>query len=259
MKYIFLLLFFLVSHFNLNAETPPIWGKTGHRIVGAIADDYLKNSTKRKLEKLLNHKSLALVSTFADEIKSDKRYNKFKTWHYLNMPLDATYETSNKNPEGDLVTGIAYCKRMITDKTASNDDKVFYLKLLIHLIGDLHQPFHIGQKEDRGGNDFKVQWNYKDSNMHRVWDTQMIESYGMSFSELAANADYLSKAQIKAIKKGTELDWIAETHQITKMAYASAEKDENLRSRYSYKYLNIARSQMQKAGIRLAKVLNDIL
>ena len=87
----------------------------------------------------------------------------------------------------------------------------------------------------------------------------MIESYGMSFSELAENADHLSKEEIKTIKKGTVLDWIAETHILTERVYASAEKGENLRSRYSYKYLNIVRVQMQKAGIRLAVVLNDIL
>lgn len=259
MKHSLILLFILVSSFSLNAKGLPAWGKTGHRVVGSIADDYLKSSTKRKLKKLLNQESLALVSTFADEIKSDKRYDKFKTWHYINMPLDGTYETSEKNPEGDLVTGIAYCKSIITDKTSSDDDKAFYLKLLIHLIGDLHQPFHIGLKEDRGGNDFYVQWQSRDTNMHRIWDTQMIESYGMSYSELSDNTDYLSKADIKAIKKGTVLDWITETHQLTKTVYASAEKGENLRNSYSYKYLHVARQQLQKAGIRLAQLLNDIL
>jgi len=261
MKYFpfILTLLILSTSMQAEAETPPVWGKTGHRVVGAIADDYLKASTKRKLKKLLNHNSLALVSTFADEIKSDKRYDKFKTWHYINMPLDATYETSEKNSDGDLATGISYCKQMITDNNASDDDKVFYLKLLIHLIGDLHQPFHIGLKEDRGGNDFDVQWQFKDSNMHKIWDTQMIESYGMSFSELADNADCITKDEIKAIKQGTELDWIAETHQLTKTVYTSAKKGENLRNSYSNIYLPIARQQMQKAGIRLAQVLNDIL
>jgi hypothetical protein len=260
MKYSILFLFLLVFNFSLNAETtPPIWGQTGHRVVGAIADNYLKGSTKRQLKKLLNHESLAFASTFADEIKSDSRYNEFRTWHYLNMPLDGTYETSEKNPEGDLVTGIAYCKKMITAEKSTDDDKAFYLKLLIHLIGDLHQPMHLGLLEDRGGNDFKVQWNYKDSNMHRVWDTQMIESYGMSFSELADNAAHLSKAEIKAIKEGTVIDWIAETHKLTQRVYTSAEQGENLRGRYSYNYFSVAREQLQKAGIRLAAVLNDIL
>ncbi|TXE15458.1 S1/P1 nuclease [Psychroserpens burtonensis] len=259
MKYSFLFLLLLLSTFSLNAETPPIWGQTGHRVVGAIADNYLKSSTKRKIKKLLNYESLALASTFADEIKSDTRYNKFKTWHYLNMPLDGSYESSEKNPEGDLVIGIAYCKEIITNDNSTDDDKAFYLKMLIHLIGDLHQPMHLGLREDRGGNDFKLQWNYKDTNMHRVWDTQMIESFGMSFSELADNATFLSKEEVKTIKEGTVVDWITETHILTNDIYKSAEQGENLRGRYSYKYLSIARSQMQKAGIRLATVLNDIL
>jgi hypothetical protein len=259
MKIHLLVLFFFISIVSSHAKSTRVWGKTGHRVVGAIADDYLKGSTKRKLKKLLNHESLALVSTFADEIKSDDRYDKFKTWHYINMPFGSTYETSEKNPEGDLVTGIAYCKAIITNEASSDDDKVFYLKLLIHLIGDLHQPFHIGLKDDRGGNDFKVQWQYKDSNMHKVWDTQMIESYGMSFSELAMNAGHLSKTAVNEIQQGTVLDWIAETHQITKTVYASAEQGDNLRNAYSYKYLYVARQQLQKAGIRLAQVLNDIL
>ncbi|MGB3607667.1 MAG: S1/P1 nuclease [Psychroserpens sp.] len=259
MKLIFLTLALICSTTLSHAKKPTVWGKTGHRVVGAIADDYLKNSTKRKLQNLLNHQSLAFVSTYADEIKADKRYDDFKTWHYLNMPLNGTYETSNKNPKGDLVTGITYCKTIIQNPASSKDDKAFYLKLLIHLIGDLHQPFHIGLIEDRGGNDFKVKWQSRDSNMHKIWDTQMIESYGMSFSELADNVDYLTKAEIETIKKGDLLDWIKDTHELTKMVYASAEKGDNLGGNYSYKYLHVARTQMQKAGIRLAKVLNAIL
>jgi len=259
MKSIVLALIITCSFLSTYANTQPTWGKTGHRVVGAIADTYLKNSTKRKIKKLLSHESLALVATFPDEIKYDKRYDQFKTWHYLNMGLDETYEGSEKNPKGDLVTGINYCKQVLSDDNATLDDRAFYLKMLIHLIGDLHQPMHLGLIEDRGGNDFDVQWFYKDSNMHKVWDSQMVDGFDMSYSELADNSPYLTDDQVKAIEKGTVLDWIAETHLLTKDVYASAEKDENLRNAYAFKYLIIARKQMQKAGIRLAEVLNEIL
>lgn len=234
------------------------WGQTGHRVVGKIADDYLNGKAKREIKRLLKRKSLAFVSTFADEIKSDKRYNEFYTWHYINMPLDKNYEDSKKNDKGDLVTGIAYCKKIITDEKSSDEDKAFYLKLLIHLIGDLHQPMHIGLEEDRGGNDFKVQWHYEDSNLHRVWDTEMIDKYNMTYSELAENADVLSKKQVKAIQEGSIIDWVNETHQLSRKVYASADPGENLRYRYSYNHFKTVRSQLQIAGIRLAKVLNDL-
>ena len=247
--------FFIVS-FSSNSSLR--WNATGHRTVGEIAENYLKSSTKRKIKKLLNGKSLAFVSTYADEIKSDNRYNDFYTWHYVNMPLDSNYEESEKNPKGDLSTGIAHCIKVIKDENSSNANKVFYLKLLVHFIGDLHQPMHVGLAEDKGGNDFKLKWFYKNTNLHRVWDSEMINGYNMSYTELAKNADILTKDQVKAIQRGTVTDWVNETHQLTKKVYASVSEGENLRYLYSYDHFKTVRSQLQIAGIRLAKVLNDL-
>jgi len=252
----FILTLSLFCSFNLRASDD--WSATGHRVVGQIADQYLKCRTKRKIKKLLNMESLALVSTYADDIKSDKRFNDFYTWHYINMPLESNYEDSEKSSSGDLVTGINYCIKIIKDETSSVEDKVFYLKLLIHFIGDLHQPLHVGLVEDKGGNDFKLQWFYKDSNLHSVWDREMIDGFGMSYSELADNADVLNKTQVKAIQAGSVIDWVNDTHKITREVYAHVKPNENLRSRYSYDNFETVRSQLQKGGIRLAKILNDL-
>ena len=254
--FIFLISFLFLNPSTLNSTTK--WGKTGHRVVGEIAEDYLTGKTKRKIAKLLDNRSLAFSSTFADEIKSDDRYKEFYTWHYVNMSFDTTYELSKKSPKGDLVTGIAFCKSIIQDEASSDDDKAFYLKLLIHLIGDLHQPMHIGLEEDRGGNDIKLQWFYKDTNLHSVWDSKMIDDYDMSFTELADTVDYLSKNAVKGIQRGTVIDWVNETQQLTKTIYASANEGDNLRSEYSYRYFDTVRAQLQKGGIRLAKVLNEL-
>ena len=242
-----------------NFSNADDWGATGHRTIGQIAEQYLKGHTKRKIKKLLHGESLALVSTFGDEIKSDKRYNKFYTWHYINMPLDADYDASKQNPDGDLVSGINYCKKIISDKNSSDDDKIFYLKLLVHLVGDLHQPLHVGLAEDKGGNDFKVQWFYKDTNLHSVWDSKMIDDYGMSYTELAKNAEKLSKEDVKNIQEGSIVDWANDTHKLTRQVYANVTPNDNLRYQYSYEYMGVVRDQLQKGGIRLAKVLNDLL
>ena len=246
---------FLLFNF-LNAG--PNWGKTGHRTVGSIADNYLSGKSKRAIKKLLNHESLAFVSTFSDEIKSDDKYDEFYTWHYINMPLDANYDITKQDPKGDLVSGIEHCKAVLQNKEASDADKAFFLRMLVHFIGDLHQPMHIGLKEDRGGNDFKLQWHFEDTNLHSVWDTKLIDEYGMSYSELAFNADHLSKSQIKSIQQGSLIDWVNETHKLTRKIYATVQEGDNLRYEYSYTYLNVARKQIQIAGIRLAKVLNDL-
>jgi len=260
-KILFILSFVLISNSAIaaNNDTDIVWGATGHRVVGEIATKHLSKRIQRKIRELLNGQTLAMVSTFADDIKSDKKYNDFYTWHYVNLNDDDTYQTSKKNPKGDLVTGIEKCKQVLLDKNSSKEDKAFYLKMLVHFIGDLHQPMHVGRTSDRGGNDFKVKWFYNGSNMHRVWDSEMINSFNMTYTELAKNTDKLSKSQINEVKKGTVVDWVNESKVIAQKIYRSAKSEENLRYRYMYDHFKTVRSQLQKGGIRLAKVLTEVL
>lgn len=251
--------FFIAILFTINnVIAVDFWGQNGHRVTGKIAEMHLSKRAKRNIDKLLKGESLAFVSTFADEIKSDRNYRKFSTWHYVNFPLGEKYDPAKRNPEGDIVYGINECIRILKDKKSSEKDKVFYLKLLVHLIGDLHQPLHIGRAEDKGGNDIQVRWFNEGTNLHSVWDTKMIESYNMSYLELSNNAKELSKRQITALQEGSVLDWVYETRQITEKVYNSAKVGEKLSYRYSYLYFPIVREQLQKGGVRLAKVLNDI-
>jgi len=234
------------------------WGPTGHRATGEIAEKHLKRSVKRKIEKLLNGQSLAFVSTYADQIKSDREYDKYYTWHFVNMPFDKTYEESEKNPRGDIITGINKCIEVLKDNNSSNEDKAFFLKMLVHFLGDLHQPLHIGRAEDKGGNDIQVRWFNNGTNLHRVWDENMIQEWKMSYLELAANTEDLSKEQIKVIQNGSVMDWMRDTRKLTKPVYESATVGEKLRYRYSYDHFPTVRKQLQKGGLRLAKLLNDI-
>jgi len=252
-----LLLILLFTSSVIFANTN-FWGPTGHRTAGEIAEKHLTKRAFKKIDKLLQGESLAFVSTFADQIKSDRRYDKFYSWHYVNMPIDGNYETWMKNPQGDVVSGIQHCLKILKDETSSTEDKRFFLKMLVHLVADLHQPLHVGRKEDKGGNTIQVQWFNKDTNLHRVWDEDMIREWGMSYVELADNAKDLTKEEIKQLQEGTIIDWMNDTHKLTGKVYNSVEVGENLRYRYSYDYFPIVRTQLQKSGIRLAKLLNDI-
>lgn len=257
-KYIFLTALFIGFSNLMVAYNNPDWGQTGHRTIGKIAEDYLKGKTKRKIAELLDGQSLAFVSTFADDIKSDKRYNEFYTWHYVNMPFGVKYEDSEKNPKGDLVTGIEACKKVILDENSSKEDKVFYLKMLVHLIGDLHQPMHVGRAEDKGGNTIQVRWFDDGTNLHSVWDSKMINHYQMTYTELADNTDVISKEQVKYLQEGTIEDWVNETQTFAIKVYGSVEIGEKLGYGYMYENFGLVRSQLQKGGIRLAKVLNEL-
>ena len=176
----------------------------------------------------------------------------------MNFKDGESYETSEKNPKGDLIQGIKKCQEVISNPDASKEEKIFYVKLLVHLLGDLHQPLHIGRSEDRGGNNIKVQWFRGNTNLHSVWDTKMIESYNMTYTELSSNLNKFSKNQRKAIQEGTVLDWVNETRFLTMKVYESAKVDENLSYRYMYENFATVKTQLQKGGLRLAKVLNEL-
>lgn len=255
MKYLLLLVFFVQL---TNVKASEDWGQNGHRVIGEVAEQNLSKKAKRKINRLLKGDGLAMISTYADEIKSDSKYDQFKAWHYANVDFDKTYNESEKNEQGDIVIGIEKCVSVLKDKSALEEDKVFHLKMLVHLIGDMHQPLHFGLKEDRGGNDFKVKWFYKKSNIHRVWDSQMIESYKMSYTELTDNLPVLSKAQTKFVESGEVVDWVESTRDLTKKIYAETEEDTNLSYRYMYDWFDVVRMQLKKGGLRLATILNEI-
>jgi len=235
-----------------------IWGKTGHRVTGQIAEEYLTGKAKRALDNLLDGHSLAFVSTFADDIKADRTYSKYSAWHYVNYPLGMSYKDSEKSEYGDIVMAIEECINKVKDDNNTKEDRVFYLKMLIHFVGDLHQPMHASRAEDKGGNNIQVQWFGEGSNLHRVWDKNLIESYGMTYSELAAELIDVDRKERKAIQEGTIYDWVDESHKICAKLYDSVEIGEKLGYRYSYDYNELLFKQLQKGGLRLAKVLNEV-
>lgn len=247
---------FLSVQFSFGNDM--IWSKTGHRVVGDVAQEHLSRKAKKAISKILKGQSLAAVSNFGDEIKADRQFRKFSAWHYVNFPADKDYKDVEPSEHGDLVMGINTCISIIKNPNSSEVDVAFYLKFLVHLIGDLHQPMHIGRLEDKGGNDIQVQWFGQGSNLHRVWDSNMINDYGMSFTELSHKLPMLSKNQIKELQKGDVYDWVEESQDIANELYDSVAVGEKLGYQYSYKWWGTVENQLQKGGIRLATVLNDI-
>ena len=254
-KIILLLVFVLLYSIPSRADD---WGKTGHRVVGEIADKYLVRKAKRTVTELLDGHSLAFVGPYGDDIKSDRKYDFMKPWHYVNFPFGANYETSPKSEEGDIINGIKICIEVLKNPSSSKEEKAFYLKMLVHFLGDLHQPLHIGIAEDKGGNDFQVRWFGSGTNLHAVWDSEMLDSYNMSYTEVAMNSNVLSKSEIEEIEKGTVIDWMYDSRRLCNNIYENTKVGEKLGYNYMYEYMDLVRSQLQKGGIRLASILNDI-
>jgi hypothetical protein len=252
------LLVFLSGLTASAAGTTPFWSKTGHRVIGEVAQMHLSRKAGKAISDLLEGETLAEVANYGDDIKSDRAYSEFSPWHYVNFPADKAYTEVTPAPQGDVVQGIEKCISILKDARTSRKDKVFYLKMLIHLVGDLHQPMHIGRAEDRGGNDIQLQWFGRGSNLHRVWDSNLIDDYGMSYSELARTLPRWPGDKIRQIQQGTLYEWVEEIQEVTNRVYASVEVGEKLGYRYRYDWWDTVEKQLLIGGLRLAAVLNDI-
>lgn len=250
-----ILLLFFATLQNTYAE---VWGSTGHRAIGAVAQKHLTPKAAEQVNALLGGMSLAFVSTYADEIRSDDRYGHLAPWHYVNMDQNTRYIDANKNPKGDIVTAIQSCIEILKNPSSSKEDKTFHLKLLVHFVGDIHQPFHAGRKEDRGGNSIDLFWFGKRTNLHRLWDTDLIEHYNMSYSELAAHLPRHTPEQKGEIMAASLLDWVNQSQDLANTLYDKTPQGSRLGYVYHYQNFETVRKQLLDAGLRLAATLNAI-
>jgi len=118
----------------------------------------LTDNSNERIIKILDGETLVNASTYADDIKSDSRYSEYYDWHFINMELDEIYENTAPSEKGDIYIAINKCLDVLESDLVSDSDKSFYLKLLVHFVGDLHQPLHLGRYEDRGANRIFVKW-----------------------------------------------------------------------------------------------------
>jgi len=129
----------------------------------------------------------------------------------------------------------------------------------VHFLGDMMQPMHTGREEDLGGNLIKIQFFKKDTNLHSLWDSGLIDNTKYSYTEYARVLDVKSKEEIKQIQSGSLEDWLYESHQAANQLYVSVKPGENYSYDYQEQYKDLLERQLLHAGLRLAKILNEVL
>ncbi|WKK86800.1 S1/P1 nuclease [Marivirga arenosa] len=246
---------FILSIFSISQALA--WGQTGHRVVGEVASFYLKKKVSKRVNDILNRQSMAVASVWMDNIKSEDKYDFMKPWHYVTIPNGLTYEETEKNPDGDAIMKIKEIVKNLKAGNLSAQEEQNQLKILIHLVGDIHQPLHVGTGEDIGGNAVKLKWFGKNSNLHRVWDSEMIDSKAFSYTELAEAVNITTKEEVEALQSATIDDWYKEAMGMRDQVYTLPE-DMYLGYEYMYKNWDGVQEQLMKAGIRLAGLLNEI-
>ena len=246
------------------------WGKTGHRVVAALAEAQLSGLAKAHVKELLGVESLDEAATWPDEMRSDPS----PFWQKASGPLH--YVTLNgvvydhAPPEGDALETLARYSATLRNPNASLAEKQLALRFVIHLVGDLHQPLHAGKCCDKGGNDVKVKWFGKDSNLHSVWDSSLVDDEQLSFTELTAKLQrHTSNEDVIRWWNVNPRDWVSESAQIRDTVYpamppaGSTDKDgrpavPQLSHSYVYKFTPVMEQRLKQAGVRLAAYLDSI-
>ncbi|SMO75367.1 S1/P1 nuclease [Gracilimonas mengyeensis] len=255
-KLLTLLSIFLIGFTSTTNESMR-WGQIGHRTTGLVAEHYLTETAAEEVKRVLGPESLAQVSTWMDEVRSDDAYDFMAPWHYVTIPEGETYETAEKNPDGDILWAINKVVGELKEGGLSPKQEAENLKILVHLVGDLHQPLHVGSQPDRGGNDVRLQWFWENSNLHRVWDSEMIDDKQLSFTELAQFINHPTEKEIEQWQSTSVLDWAYESQALLPQVYDIPE-DKELSYEYSYKNWDTVQQRLLKAGVRLAGLINEI-
>lgn len=251
-------LIFILFSYQLIAIQSFGWGLTGHRVVGQLAEWHLNKKAKKQIESILGTESLAMVANWMDDVKSDGNYDHLNTWHYLTIEDGKTFDPAIQEAEGDAFSKTKMIIALLKKGALSLKEKQEYLKMLVHLVGDLHQPLHIGRGDDRGGNDVQVTFFNQNTNLHRVWDSQIIDGKQLSYTEIATHLNRKAdEVTIKNLQFGGIEKWIADAMVLRPLIYDLPD-DKRLSYSYVYKTFPVIQDQLLAGGIRLAGILNEI-
>jgi S1/P1 Nuclease len=248
------------------------WGREGHRLTALVADQYLTPAAKAQVATLLAGQTLEDVAPWADSYRVD--HPETAPWHFVDIPAnqekfdrqrDCPVSASDpKSPWRDCVTDrILYFEGRLGDTTLPASERAIALKFIVHLIGDVHQPFH-ALGDSRGGNELRMtflgsqQCGTYVCNLHGVWDDSIIEEHRLSEEKyLQLLLSEIQQNGWERMAGGEPTTWANISHHYAVQALAP--NGAVLNKDYYAEESKIVDAQLALGGLRLAHVLNRIL
>ncbi|MFI3303456.1 MAG: S1/P1 nuclease [Rikenellaceae bacterium] len=235
------------------------WGKRGHDVVCYIAECNLSPEALENVTDLLDGYSMVYFSSWLDSASNTSEYKHTKTWHYMNMEKRDRVATMERVKEGDVLSASEISIATLRNNKSSREEKSVALKMLIHLIGDMHQPMHIGRLGDQGGNKIPVVYFVDSTTLHSAWDYNIVMgAHEWSYTEWQQQLDRLSDEQEAIVVSGDMADWVEQTQGVAQEIYRDTPAETRIFYDYMVKYTPIVEQQLLYAGVRLAHILNDI-
>ena len=251
--------FAIVIMLSLLWATPcKAWGSQGHRIVGALADLHLQPSLRKRYQTELGISDLAGIANWADQVKRERSQG---PWHYLNLPPgERDYQRERDCPQGQCVLEKIFEFSTALKKPGQSQAKrKEALMYLVHFVGDLHQPLHVGYAQDRGGNDVVLNFREKKNNLHALWDEELLPVCEQDISHCTRNLyERISPKDITHWTESSVTDWARESRVLV-LEHVYAFENRDLSQSYLEKSREIAAFRLSQAGIRLAHLLSDLL
>lgn len=246
----------------LADDGAPFWGQTGHRVIARVAAGRLSPEARRTVQQLIPGESLASVATWADSIRPHRPAT--APWHYVNIPVwDSIYRPAAVCPTGNCIVAALEKQLMIlADRQQSRSARADALKWVVHLVGDLHQPLHVGDRGDRGGNDVKLTWDGRTSNLHSVWDSGLLAGTGTSEEQLVVQVTRTlqRRGDLARLTSGSIIDWAIESHDVARdVVYPFLPASLALDQGYLDKVQLALTDRVVRASARLAALLERAL
>lgn len=243
----------------LAAQSVLAWGQKGHDVTAYIAECHLTPEAAEKIDKVLGGHSLVYFANWLDIASHTPEYAYTSSWHYLNIDAGKTLGTMPKNPDGDVLEAVTSIAEKLRARDLTPEEELIHLKMLIHLMGDMHCPMHTGRLDDLGGNKRPVLVFGKASNLHSAWDTAIVEAaHRWSYTEWQEQTDRLSDDEAVLIQAGEPRDWLIETHAICRAIYEATPEGTNISYDYVDRATPVIELQFIRGGYRLARLLNEI-
>lgn len=239
------------------------WGPEGHAVISLIAEHYMTPTALTRAGNLLDGSTIVAVASWADDYRRDHRQT--GPWHYIDIPLaDSRIDMARECPEGDCVIGrTEQFLAVLRDPKADWPAKAEALRFVVHFVGDMHQPLHVEDNGDKGGNRKYVVFHRHPDNLHWVWDTGLLDDINRNPQALAAELESRITPQDQAQwTKGTIEDWVMEGHRLAQtVAYGDLGSGNPpiIGAPYERQADPVVELQLKKAGVRLAYLLNTDL
>lgn len=245
------------------------WGPTGHRLVADLAATELNPRARAEVARLLRGEAdptLAGVANWADELRDhpvagDPDLGKRSSrWHYVNLAEDdCGYRAVAHCPDGDcVIEAIRRQRDILADRRRPDAARAQALKFLVHFVGDAHQPLHAGYARDKGGNTVQLQINGKGSNLHRLWDSEVIASAGMKEPAYLRHLQRMPLPPEARTGTNDPAAWAEASCRVV-LRDGFYPPRPKLASTYFAQWRPTADAQLRIAGHRLAMLLNDVL